>query len=570
MATLVTRSGKGSPLTHAEVDANFTNLNTDKLELSGGTMTGNLSFGDNDKAIFGAGSDLQIYHNGFNSYVSDNGTGSLNVTTNGAQIALYDTANSQQMVKAVTAGAVELYYNGAEKLETTSTGVDITGTLTSDGLTVDGGASGLISTGTTDSSDNARIALAGGGTASWDRGSYLRVAGNESSTAGDLDLVAGNISGADVNIYTGATFSAKVANNGDISFYEDTGTTAKFFWDASAESLGIGTSSPSADLNVASSNATIHLTDTDDTTYAEIRNNGGTLTIGSDVGEDASNSSINFRVDDSEAMRIDSSGNLLVGKTASDTATDGTTIFSSGYLATTVTQGTANSGSVAQFRRGSTDGSIVNFLKDGTTVGSIGANVGDLTIGTGNVGLKFNDSANLISAWDMTANAPEDGVFDLGYSNGRFKDLYLSGGVYLGGTGSANKLDDYEEGTFTPTITGGVTGTASGSYTKIGNTVHIRINLYRPTDITSSTDISIGGLPFTSSNLGYRQICNILMRYYNVDEKIVSGYGIEANTTTGKIVIFDDSGSDYQYLQNSAGSSSFGAIRITGSYQTDA
>jgi len=63
-----------------------------------------LSFGDNDRARFGAGNDLEIYHNEFNSYVSDNGTGSLNVTTNGAQIALYDTANSQQMVKAVTAG----------------------------------------------------------------------------------------------------------------------------------------------------------------------------------------------------------------------------------------------------------------------------------------------------------------------------------------------------------------------------------------------------------------------------------------------------------------------------------
>ena len=74
MATLVTRSGKGSPLTHAEVDANFTNLNTDKLELSGGTMTGNLSFGDNDKAIFGAGSDLQIYHDGSNSIITDQGT----------------------------------------------------------------------------------------------------------------------------------------------------------------------------------------------------------------------------------------------------------------------------------------------------------------------------------------------------------------------------------------------------------------------------------------------------------------------------------------------------------------
>ena len=50
MATIVTRSGKGSPLTNNEVDANFNNLNTDKLELGGGTLTGNLNFGDNVKA----------------------------------------------------------------------------------------------------------------------------------------------------------------------------------------------------------------------------------------------------------------------------------------------------------------------------------------------------------------------------------------------------------------------------------------------------------------------------------------------------------------------------------------
>jgi hypothetical protein len=42
MATIVTRSGKGSSLTHTEVDANFTNLNADKLELAGGTMSGSL------------------------------------------------------------------------------------------------------------------------------------------------------------------------------------------------------------------------------------------------------------------------------------------------------------------------------------------------------------------------------------------------------------------------------------------------------------------------------------------------------------------------------------------------
>jgi hypothetical protein len=47
MTTITTRSGKGSPLTNDEVDANFTNLNTDKVETSGDSMTGNLSFGDN-------------------------------------------------------------------------------------------------------------------------------------------------------------------------------------------------------------------------------------------------------------------------------------------------------------------------------------------------------------------------------------------------------------------------------------------------------------------------------------------------------------------------------------------
>ena len=136
MATLVTRSGKGSPLTHAEVDANFTNLNTDKLELSGGTMTGNLSFGDNDKAIFGAGSDLQIYHSGSgNSVISEAGSGNLLILADELQIL--NAANTEGKATFNTDGAVNLLYDGSQKLATTSTGVDITGTLTSDGLTVE-------------------------------------------------------------------------------------------------------------------------------------------------------------------------------------------------------------------------------------------------------------------------------------------------------------------------------------------------------------------------------------------------------------------------------------------------
>ena len=66
-------------------------------------------------------------------------------------------------------------------------------------------------------------------------------------------------------------------------------------------------------------------------------------------------------------------------------------------------------------------------------------------------------------------------------TTGRFKDLYLSGGVYLGGTGSANKLDDYEEGTWTIGVTvGGAAQTVLGpvaNYTKIGDTVSIRFRV---------------------------------------------------------------------------------------------
>ena len=135
--TAVYSAGTGLTLTGTTFSTNQDISTSASPTFAGGTYTGNVSWGDNDKAIFGAGSDLQIYHNGFNSYVSDNGAGSLNVTTNGAQIALYDTANSQQMVKAVTAGAVELYHNGSEKLATTSTGVDVTGNITVSG-SVDG------------------------------------------------------------------------------------------------------------------------------------------------------------------------------------------------------------------------------------------------------------------------------------------------------------------------------------------------------------------------------------------------------------------------------------------------
>jgi hypothetical protein len=155
--------------------------------------------------------------------------------------------------------------------------------------------------------------------------------------------------------------------------------------------------------------------------------------------------------------------------------------------------------------RTTSDGDIQVFKKDGTTVGSIGTKGGDLVIGTTDVAVRFDDNLNAIYPHDIATNIATDAAADLGLSTARFKNLYLSGGVYLGGTGSANYLDDYETGTYNPTITtgsGSITlNTANNtlSYTKIGRVVRItgRINVTSVSSPAGSTKIS---LPFAAES----------------------------------------------------------------------
>ena len=87
--------------------------------------------------------------------------------------------------------------------------------------------------------------------------------------------------------------------------------------------------------------------------------------------------------------------------------------------------------------------------------------MGSIGVATGVADMVLNDTtSNNVAALNKQADgailpstnagADKDGTMNLGSSGARFESLYLSSGVYLGGTGSANKLDDYEEGTFTP------------------------------------------------------------------------------------------------------------------------
>jgi len=86
---------------------------------------GNCTFNDNGKISLGTGSDLQIYHDGSNSFIKDSGTGKLKVITNNLEVL--NAANDEYLIYAIENGAVELYFDSVKRLETTASGVNIPG-----------------------------------------------------------------------------------------------------------------------------------------------------------------------------------------------------------------------------------------------------------------------------------------------------------------------------------------------------------------------------------------------------------------------------------------------------------
>ena len=196
------------------------------------------------------------------------------------------------------------------------------------------------------------------------------------------------------------------------------------------------------------------------------------------------------------AMTIDSSERVLIGKSSTAFSTAGHRIDADGNV-----EHIRDSNPPLHLNRKSSDGDISVFYKDGTGVGSIGVSSDGASFGNATQHVAMH-SGKLFPA--SPTHSTLDNTIDLGYSAGRYKDLYLSGGIYLGGTGSANKLDDYEEGSWTPTLPNGgtVSSINNSNYTKIGNLV--TINLYTTFTPTNNASVfEIGGLPFAVSNNNY-------------------------------------------------------------------
>ena len=225
---------------------------------------GQVNLNDNGKAIFGTSGDgLEIFHDGSHSYITDSGTGQLRLRATAAMV-FQNAAGTKGYATFVENGAVQLYHNGAVKFETASTGVDVTGTVTADGLTVDGSGGGnrSIELGAGRTADGNTLLDFVTDTTYTDYGMRLVRFGGANSASQLIHRGTGvftfrAVDGGGVQFKTGSagpggadTLNMFVTASGDIRFYEDDGTTQGLTWDASTGRLGIGTTNPASTLDV--------------------------------------------------------------------------------------------------------------------------------------------------------------------------------------------------------------------------------------------------------------------------------------------------------------------------------
>ena len=388
----------------------------------------------------------------------------------------------------------------------------------------------------------------------------------------DMDLIDTQMK-ASADVAAAALPKAGGTMTGVIAGFESTGiddnatSTAVTLTDTG---LGLGTATPLAPLVssttvTANSNKIVYgMTQTD--------NNAGRI-VGMGIAATGSvaNQGINFYTSlssvQSERMRIDENGVLMVGKTATTSTTAGVELKPDGKLIAT-----RSAAEPLLLNRLVDDGTIVDLRKDGAVVGSIGVDGGDNLYITGHAGNTAGIYMNDAAVSPAYQGAERDNYYNLGKAPARWKDLYLSGGVYLGGTGAANKLEDYETGTFTPSIRDNTSGGNAQSlgtqyYTKIGNqvTVWILRDNVTTSGLASNNTFFFTGLPFTSV-LAPVKIGSIWWQYINTVGTGVVAPRISANTSYIRFDELRDNANDLG-VQVSQLANNVSDIAVTITYQ---
>jgi hypothetical protein len=553
----VTGNLTGTVLTAAQ--PNITSVGT----LTGLTTTGNINFGDDDRAVFGAGSDLQIYHDGNDSYITNTTGGNFFINDDGAGYLMmkgsdlyFRNPSNVDIIHAQSGGFVKLYYNGVAKLATTSTGIDVTGTVTANGLTgnVTGDLTGTVLTAaqTNITSVGTLSSLAVSGNLTVDTNTLFvdaannRVGVNITPTAqfhlGGTDSTKSYIDRASstrLQIFQSNDGQSHIGSSGsNAALILRTGTTfgtdtERMRIDASGR-VGIGTAAigtndkllikTSVDNSVAQGLVIQRSANTDE---GYINYNGGAFQFRSTDGDPIVVGQVS-----NERMRIDSSGNVGIGTASAASSTWSRFLQIEGVYAGLVYNSTAGD-SPFKFSTGVDDN--VYIFRDETNSATRMAidSSGRVGIGTSSPAYALDVAGDIRSSQRLWLSGI-DGLsisgsdLRMGFTNstiqfrtnsGERMRIDSSGYLRLAGAGiqfngdtaAANALDDYEEGTWTPVYvptTGSFAtmtmNTLTAKYTKIGNMVTVYA-VIRTSDVDvtgGSGDVRIGGLPFTVSAFG--------------------------------------------------------------------
>jgi hypothetical protein len=272
----------GSFDTLAEVLAQGNTTGGTDLAVSTGD---DVTFADSSKAIFGAGSDLEIYHDGSHSYIKDGGTGDLRIWADSPNIA---TASGNKIFFG-NSGYAELYAaGGAIRLAATASGIDVTGSVTA--TTATGSASPTPTKITIATSTSASDWST---TAPWGRLAFYSADTSAGGAKEEVTLnvvaaqAAGGVSDFTINTYnSGAKERLRISYDGNLSLYEDTGTTPKLAWSAANERLTLtgsdyqfgiqqGANQPWYTRAVSDGTFRLHLNGTGDVLTADTSGNVG-------------------------------------------------------------------------------------------------------------------------------------------------------------------------------------------------------------------------------------------------------------------------------------------------------
>ena len=431
----------------------FTNLTaTGTTTLAGASTSADITFGDNDKAIFGAGSDLQIYHDSAtgHSIITESGGGALQLRGENLILEHPTTGNNYLLGVDGASGYVKLYHNGVDKLSTSSTGISVTGGVTTDAYSY---LNGL------------RISGADTGNTVYQQSGDLSI----SSASGAISLKpsgANILHATNTGVGIGASPSTRLTVGAGVS----------------SEEIRVDAGAGWADLTL-NSNST----------------NGGHIYFndGSNAGEIFyyhASDYMAFNTAGAEAMRIDASGRVGIGITPAAVAD--------------------NTGADS-LQLGGTF--LIHYDEDGPGTTTLGNNI--YYNGTANKALFTGATSQYYQAggthvWRNSGSTSAGSTTTMSESMriDSSGHAIIPAGVTLGTSAgvynAANTLDDYEEGTWTPTIgigttttnsfTGGSYSIQAGRYTKVGNMVTLWFHIRISNKGSQSGTVYMKGLPFTN------------------------------------------------------------------------